>query len=218
MLELATLLSLAAGVLLLFPQRPTWVNLLLAGLGLLLLLANGRYTRQVVWARHPAEGDRRQRDLRCTVAAGAFTLLGALALAALSLGLDGGARLRQPQAPAVLPLYFAWALLQQYLFQFYLLGRLLVVLPVAPAITLTGLAFASAHLPHLALAAATLVPGLVWTALYYRYRSLLPLAVSHAVLGSCLFHWIIGRDLLSHWRALSAPASTCQSTVEACLH
>lgn len=51
-------------------------------------------------------------------------------------------------------LYFPWAMLQQTLFQFYLLGRLRVALPSSsplPAIALTGIGYALVHLPDLEL-------------------------------------------------------------------
>jgi hypothetical protein len=47
--------------------------------------------------------------------------------------------------------------------------------------------------------ALTLLAGAVWAALYYRYRRLLPLAVSHALLGATLHYWVLGHDLLASW-------------------
>ena len=100
--------------------------------------------------------------------------------------------------PALL-LYFAWGLLQQFVFQFYLLGRLLYVMPAAAAIALTGIAFSMVHFPRVPVMAVTLIAGIVWALLYRRYRSLVPLAASHALLGATLHYWVFGRDLLELW-------------------
>ena len=102
-------------------------------------------------------------------------------------------------------LYFPWALLQQTLFQFYLLGRLLVLFPkqyVAVPMTITGACFGLVHLPDVWTALATVASGIVWSFIYYRYRLLLPLAFSHAALGSAFYYGIFGHDLAAEWRAL----------------
>jgi hypothetical protein len=104
--------------------------------------------------------------------------------------------------------YTLWALMQQSLFQFYLLGRLLVLFPkhqrVWPVL-ITGLGFSLVHLPDIPTALVTAIAGIVWTALYYRFRFLLPLAISHAALGTAFYYGICGHDLAQEWRgALSA--------------
>ena len=48
----------------------------------------------------------------------------------------------------------------------------------------------------------TVVAGAVWSFIYYRYRLLLPLAFSHAALGSAFYYGIFGHDLAAEWRAL----------------
>jgi hypothetical protein len=47
--------------------------------------------------------------------------------------------------------------------------------------------------------AVTLVAGTVWSLIYYRWRALLPLAASHALLGTALHYWVFGNDLLERW-------------------
>jgi len=42
----------------------------------------------------------------------------------------------------------------------------------------------------------------VWSFLYYRYRLLLPLAISHAALGSAFYYGIFGHDLAMEWKGL----------------
>ena len=87
-------------------------------------------------------------------------------------------------------LYAVWALGQQAIFQFYFLGRLqrgLPRLPVPALILLNGCAYGLVHLPDVRLAALTSVAGVVWTRVYYRDRLLLPLALSHALLGTAWY-------------------------------
>jgi hypothetical protein len=38
--------------------------------------------------------------------------------------------------------------------------------------------------------------------IYYQYRLLLPLAFSHAALGSAFYYGIFGHDLAAEWRAI----------------
>ena len=95
-----------------------------------------------------------------------------------------------------------WALLQQTLFQFYLLGRLRTVIPTRSplfAIVLTGISYAMTHLPDLTVALVTSLMGVFWTSMYYRFRMLTPIALSHAVLGTGFCYWIYDRDLLDDW-------------------
>jgi membrane protease YdiL (CAAX protease family) len=47
--------------------------------------------------------------------------------------------------------------------------------------------------------ALVLIACSVWSTIYYRTRALLPLAASHAVLGSVLHYWVFGNDLLRRW-------------------
>jgi membrane protease YdiL (CAAX protease family) len=199
LIELGVLVSLTTALVLLFPQRPVWLNALLAILGLALILMNRRFTREIVWQRFPVAHERHYCIARTLLVAGSFTLAGGILLAAVAWWQAGLGGLQNPRWLLALPVYFLWGLLQQYLFQFYLLGRLLVLMPVPWAIAGTGTAFALVHFPHTGTMAVTLAGGIAWTLLYYRYRVLIPLAASHAVLGSVLFYGVYDRDLLAHW-------------------
>jgi membrane protease YdiL (CAAX protease family) len=100
--------------------------------------------------------------------------------------------------------YLPWALAQQTLFQFYLLGRLLALFPkTVPfvSIAITGLAYSLVHLPDIWSTLVTAGAGVVWSWLYCRYRVLLPLAASHAALGTTFYYWVCGRDLFDAWRS-----------------
>jgi membrane protease YdiL (CAAX protease family) len=100
---------------------------------------------------------------------------------------------------AAASLYFPWALLQQYIFQFYLFPRWLRLVPVPAAVALTALAFSAVHFPRWPVMAVTVVAGAAWALIYYRCRRLLPLALSHALLGTALHYWVFGNDLLERW-------------------
>jgi membrane protease YdiL (CAAX protease family) len=113
----------------------------------------------------------------------------------------------EPSAPRFLnwhfalaaPLYLLWGLFQQYLFQFYLLGRLLQLVALRVAIPIAACAFAVVHFPRWPVMLATVVAGSVWSLCYFRSRKLLPLAVSHGLLGAALHYWVLDHDLLGAW-------------------
>ena len=82
--------------------------------------------------------------------------------------------------------YVLWTIYQQFLLQDFFMDRLLRLLPhQGAAVTLAGTLFAAAHLPGLALTAATLVWGMVSCALFRRYRNLWALGLAQGVLGLC---------------------------------
>lgn len=83
--------------------------------------------------------------------------------------------------------YAVWALLQQLILQVFVLLRLLRLgLRRAPAIALSAVLFASAHIPNPVLVPATLAWAAISCWLYLRYRNLYPLALAHGILGMCL--------------------------------
>jgi len=82
--------------------------------------------------------------------------------------------------------YALWTIYQQFLLQGYFMARLLrLVSNEASAVALAGTLFALAHLPNLALTAATLVWGIVSCALFRRYRNLWALGLAQGLLGLC---------------------------------
>jgi membrane protease YdiL (CAAX protease family) len=101
--------------------------------------------------------------------------------------------------------YLPWALIQQTLLEFYLLGRLLALFPRQlswMAFVITGICFGLVHFPDLITAAVVVVSGTIWSFMYFRYRLLLPLAFSHAMLGTAFYYGLFGQDLSSERRAL----------------
>jgi membrane protease YdiL (CAAX protease family) len=93
--------------------------------------------------------------------------------------------------------YILWTTYQQFLLQDYFMPRALRLLPSESAgIAVTALLFSLAHLPNLALTAATLVWGVVSCILFRRYRNLYALGLAQGVLGLCFA--VCLPDTLSH--------------------
>jgi hypothetical protein len=82
--------------------------------------------------------------------------------------------------------YVLWTLYQQFLLQDYFLPRATRILASAPiAILVVAVLFATAHLPNLALTAATFVWGLISCTLFRRYHNLYALGLAQGLLGLC---------------------------------
>ena len=209
-LELLTLGILTIIFLFVFPDRSVLVDASLALFALVVLALNARFTRSVIWAQFPPRGRKGQRVWDCLATVTAMTLAVALVFFGIGLAIgyaQGGwstafHRISNWHILLAIGFYFPWALLQQTLFQFYLLGRLRTLLPASVAITCTGMSYALVHLPDLWTTIASAAAGTFWTTLYNRYRLLTPLALSHAVLGSTFYYWIMGRDLAEAWQRL----------------
>jgi membrane protease YdiL (CAAX protease family) len=207
--ELAVLAALTFAFLLVFPERPFLADAGLALFALGLLAVNARYTKNVVWGQFPPALDRRSRVRKTCMFVGPATSIVVMGLFAtgLTLGyIEGGwetavRRVGNWHVLVALALYFPWALLQQTLFQFYLLGRFRTVFPTPVAVTCTGIAYALVHPPDIAVTTATAIAGVCWTYIYFHYRVLLPIAFSHALLGSTFYYWVYGRDLVKEWVA-----------------
>lgn len=202
-LELLIVATFAAAFLVLFRARPGYVDVLLAIVAVAFILAGVRRSRRL-WETHRLDVPGEPTLGRAAAASAAFTLVALVVLLAAGFVIgqgDGDAveRFSNPRILGAFVLYLPWALLQQFVFQFYLLGRLLVLLPVWAAVAITALAFSLVHFPRAPVMAVTLVAGVAWALIYRRYRVLLPLAVSHALLGSALHYWVFGRDLLGNW-------------------
>ena len=211
-LELGIIAALTTVFLFLFPKRNPLLDVALAGFALLCLALSAGYTRKVVWAASPppVTENRLQRCLKVTLwvtvpTALVFLLIG-MCIGYRESGWPGvSGRVLNWRILAAFGCYLPWALMQQTLFQFYLLGRLLALFPKGqpmPAVIITGLSFSLVHLPDVWTSLVTAVAGAVWTWIYFRYRLVWPLAVSHAALGSAFYYGIFGHDLAVEWRAI----------------
>jgi membrane protease YdiL (CAAX protease family) len=208
MLEVAALAVATVVFLATFRVRASYVDFALAGVAVALIVTSAGRSRRLWELGRPVSTDSRAARYRsATLLAAAFTAVALVALAGLAFGWPPAGASEQPVLTRLfnahffiaMLLYFPWALLQQYIFQFYLFGRLLHLVPVALGVALTAAAFASVHFPRWPVMAVTLVAGTAWTLIYYRHRVLLPLAASHAVLGAALHYWVFGHDLLEAW-------------------
>lgn len=185
-----------------FETRPRYVDLVLAVIAVALILAS-RARSHRLWAhlRAPELGAGRDAWRAGLLFTGvALVVLATVAvLVARSTGTPALDRFANWHLLAAAALYFLLALLQQYIFQFYLLPRWLRLVPMPAAVALTAITFSAVHFPRWPVMFATVVAGMVWALLYYRWRRLLPLALSHALLGAALHYWVFGNDLLERW-------------------
>jgi hypothetical protein len=207
-------LALATGLFLAyapdnFHNTGTYLGLALVAFGL--VMYQRTETLQRIWG--PPESPAFDRVRRCTVNMSAFTIPPILLFLILGIiqryvwpqiQFDD---VPKPITPllslhflAALVIYPLWAMLQQTLFQFYLLGRLRALLPFASPLllaTLNGILYGLVHLPSgKLLTLVTILGGIVWSYSYYRDRYVLPIALSHGLLATTFYYWVIGRDVL----------------------
>ena len=214
--ELLILGLLASGFLALFPRRPISVDLVLAVLASVLVLLNAGYTRTHIWGLLPrqVEGTDWRPGVFVTMT---LTLLVVLVffLIGVAIGYQGAdwpgakARILHPYLPTAVLLYVPWALIQQILFQFYLLGRVCTLCPSLHPLAqslLNGLVFGVVHTTDIWILLLAALGGTLWSFLYLRYRRLWPLVVSHALIGTTFYYWVYGYDLASRWRVLFGSA------------
>lgn len=210
--ELLILALLSTGFLTLFPHRPIYVDLALALLALALVLLNAGYTSTRIWGLVPLHAGR--TDWRPCVFV-TLTLTGLVVLVFLLIGAEIGyqgadwpgvkARILHPYLPTAVLLYLPWAMVQQTLFQFYLLGRVCTLCPSLHPLTqslLNGLVFGVVHTTDIWIPLLAALGGTLWSFFYLRYRRLWPLVVSHALIGTTFYYWVYGYDLASRWRVL----------------
>jgi membrane protease YdiL (CAAX protease family) len=196
-LELGSLVVLSALFLTLVPRRPLCLDMALALGALGLVGLSARETRERFWGGPALAWHRRFRRSMGVMLA--LSLPAVLAFAVYgSRGRtfpDALQLLFHPAVAGTFVVFVPWALVQQTLFQFYLLGRLRQLLAVRAAIVLAGLGYGAVHLPDGELALLTSAAGIVWSWAYERDRVLLPLALSHALLGTTYFAWVHGRTI-----------------------
>ena len=197
-LELGVLAVLATLFLVLVPERPILVDAGLALLAVGLIALTAQETRERVWGAQPDAPAGRFRHAACHLLLGTAAV--ALLFAAWRIAVGGP--LLKPTLFTAFVLFVPWALLQQTLFQFYLLGRLRALLVSTPPLvvaTVNGLLFGGVHLPEWDVTLVTIVGGSAWSWYYLHDRRLVPIALSHAVLGTTYFCWVRGQDLVGGW-------------------
>ena len=109
-----------------------------------------------------------------------------------------------PRLRHILP-YILWAFGQQFLLLSFLYVRFEFLLGARAAVFASAALFTLAHLPNLPLTAMTLIGGLFFAEMFRAYRSILPLSITHALVGisiaftfpdSLMHHMRVG---LSYW-------------------
>ncbi|MEI6234652.1 MAG: CPBP family intramembrane glutamic endopeptidase [Planctomycetota bacterium] len=193
-----------------FLNNWTFVGLALVGLGLIMYRRNEIQER--IWG--PPESPDFDRVRRCTLNMSALTIPPMIIFLALGLfaryvrpDMFNMMNLDREPCPMIslhfflaLAFYVPWALLQQTLFQFYLLGRLRALLPFASPLllaTINGCCYGLVHLPSgYLLTLVTIIGGICWSYSYHRDRYVFPLAVSHALLATTFFYWVYGKDIV----------------------
>ncbi|HEY9182625.1 MAG TPA: CPBP family intramembrane glutamic endopeptidase [Gammaproteobacteria bacterium] len=201
-IELAAIGAAAVIFVATFQVRPAYLDFVLAAAAVALIVFSAARSRGL-WALARSVDPTGARG--AWIATLAFTAVALVALATAAVFTARAAevplteRFGNWHMLAAAALYLPWALLQQYIFQFYWFGRWLCLASVPVAVALTALAFAAVHFPRWPVMAVTLVAGTAWAVIYYRWRSLVPLAVSHALLGTALHYWVFGNDLLERW-------------------
>lgn len=200
--ELAAIGAAALVFVATFQVRPPYLDFVLAAAAVALIVLSAARSRRL-WELQRSVDPTGARGAWKTALAFTGVALVVLAVAAVLLARAAGTpaieRFSNWHILVVAALYFPWALLQQYIFMFYWFGRWLQLVPVPVAVTLTAVAFAAVHFPRWPVMAVVLVASSVWALIYYRWRSIVPLAVSHALLGTALHYWVFGNDLLERW-------------------
>ena len=156
-------------------------DLLGYGLGVSFLLLCVALSRG--WLTPRTEFDLGSRDVwRATAWLSLPPLLLIFAVAA------SGDALAKPEPEALLRgllVYPLWALLQQFLVCSVVVRRIETLTDNASLTTLFGAGFFSLlHFPNFALMMSTYIMGIAWITVYRRYRTLIPIAVSHGVLAT----------------------------------
>lgn len=197
--ELGTL-ALLTPIFLYYVPRSVGLYVGTASLFLCFIALTARYTRARIWGA-PASGSL-YRLRRSTRAMLVLTIPVVIAFFAWSVWM--GHHVPYMNLLLAFCLYLPWAFLQQTIFQFYLLGRLRVLLPLVSPILLAGVngtAYGLVHLPDQQLTLLTMIGGIFWSYSYLRDRHIWPLAVSHAVIGSTFYYFVNERDLFGEFLA-----------------
>ena len=126
---------------------------------------------------------------------GAWTLLAAAAMVAWAFALD--VRLWRAEMAVMLPLYPAWGVVQQFIFQGLLHRRLMRLLGgrLLPVVA-TASAFGLVHVDDWRLATLTSVAALGWSYCYQREPNIWVLGLSHGLLGALAYPLVLGENPL----------------------
>jgi hypothetical protein len=96
-----------------------------------------------------------------------------------------------------LPMYFLWAILQQFILGYILAERIFYnrIQDKFIASILAGLVFALFHMPSTSLMIATFIGGSCWALAWLWFKRFIPLAISHALLA-LMFYYVTPKQYL----------------------
>ncbi|MBL4772478.1 MAG: CPBP family intramembrane metalloprotease [Alcanivoracaceae bacterium] len=99
----------------------------------------------------------------------------------------------------LLPMYFVWALFQQFILGYILAERIFYQRIQNRIISsvLAALVFSILHMPSVTLMLVTFVAGIFWAYSWLFFKRLIPLALSHSVLALMFYYLISERFLYS---------------------
>lgn len=108
-----------------------------------------------------------------------------------------------PSALLLFAVYPVWGLCQQFFVQSLVAGNLeRLGAPRALIVPVAAILFGLAHAPDVPLMALCAGAGLVWTSIFLRFPNLVPLALTHAWLGSLAYLMVLERN---PWREMNLP-------------
>lgn len=93
-----------------------------------------------------------------------------------------------------LMLYPLWGVLQQLVFQGFVLENFRRLGAGPWSIPLAALVYALVHWPSPFMLWATGLAGIGFSLIYYFQRNVVPIGIAHGLLGACLFYLYLGRD------------------------
>jgi membrane protease YdiL (CAAX protease family) len=178
-----------------YAPRDLGLYVVMALLFLGVVVASAKETKERIWDR-PASA-KGERLWRSTLGMAVMTI--PVVIVFFVWGVWVGHEVSYRNLLLAFGLYVPWALLQQTIFQFYLLGRLRALLSFVSPILLAlvaGTIYGLVHLPDWRVMLVTTLAGVAWSYFYLRDRHILPIAMSHAILGSTFYYFVIGRDLI----------------------
>lgn len=196
-LELGILFILMS-ILVIYLSHDFGIRVAAAFLLAFLICLRARETKELIWGETALP--RSSRLLNSALAFLVFTV--PLVMAFFLWSVRSGHHFSYVSLLLGLCIYIPWALVQQIIFQFYLLGRLRILLPsISPffLVIMSASLYGLAHMPNIKLVLLTFIPGVVWSYSYLRNRYLLPIVASHAVIGVAFFYFVGNNDFVNEF-------------------
>ena len=92
--------------------------------------------------------------------------------------------------------YPLWGVIQQFIFQSFFHTRLIKLGTAPLSILLVAFTFAVVHLPSIKLVFITFIGGLISSFIFLKQPNIIPLGISHGILGAIYYYLILEKDVL----------------------